>query len=79
LLRHLLTHTSGLPAWRPLYLLAKDREEVIAAIANQPLAYQPGERVVYSDLGFIVLGIMLQNTCRKIIAATLPTRKSSSL
>ena len=68
LLRHLLTHTSGLPAWRPLYLLAKDREEVIAAIANQHLAYQPGERVVYSDLGFIVLGIMLQ----KLTGKSLP-------
>lgn len=68
LLRHLLTHTSGLPAWRPLYLLAKDREEVITAITNHPLEHEPGERVVYSDLGFIVLGFMLQ----RLTGNTLP-------
>jgi serine-type D-Ala-D-Ala carboxypeptidase len=67
-IRHLLTHTSGLPAWRPLYLLAKDRDEVLAAIASQPLEYQPGERVVYSDLGFIVLGVLLQ----KVTGNSLP-------
>jgi serine-type D-Ala-D-Ala carboxypeptidase len=58
--RQLLTHTSGLPAWRPLYLLANNKEEVLTAIANEPLAAQPGERVTYSDLGFIVLGLLLQ-------------------
>jgi CubicO group peptidase (beta-lactamase class C family) len=67
-LRHLLTHTSGLPAWRPLYLLAKDRDEVVAAIRSQPLEYEPGERVVYSDLGFIVLGFLLQ----KLTGNSLP-------
>jgi CubicO group peptidase (beta-lactamase class C family) len=60
-IRQLLTHTSGLPAWRPLYIIASgEKDAAIAAIANQPLAYKPGERVVYSDLGFIVLGFMLQ-------------------
>jgi serine-type D-Ala-D-Ala carboxypeptidase len=59
--RQLLTHTSGLPAWRPLYIIANgERDAAIAAIANQPLAYAPGERVVYSDLGFIALGVLLQ-------------------
>jgi CubicO group peptidase (beta-lactamase class C family) len=64
-LRHLLTHTSGLPAWRPLYLLAKDRETVLAAIGRQQLEHQPGERVIYSDLGFIALGLLLQKLTRK--------------
>ena len=59
--RHLLTHTSGLPAWRPLYLLAGgDRERVPALVAAQPLEQAPGARVVYSDLGFITLGLLLQ-------------------
>jgi CubicO group peptidase (beta-lactamase class C family) len=59
--RQLLTHTSGLPAWRPLYIIANDdKDTVIQAIANEPLAYEPGQRVVYSDLGFIVLGFLLQ-------------------
>ena len=57
----LLAHTSGLPAWRPLYILAAgERERAISAIANLDLEYQPGTRVVYSDLGFIVLGRLLE-------------------
>jgi serine-type D-Ala-D-Ala carboxypeptidase len=59
--RELLTHTSGLPAWRPLYLLAEDEPERAAgAIANLDLEYKPGTRVVYSDLGFISLGMLLE-------------------
>ena len=58
--RELLTHTAGLPAWKALYLLAEDEPERAAgAIANLDLEYKPGTRVVYSDLGFIALGILL--------------------
>jgi serine-type D-Ala-D-Ala carboxypeptidase len=59
-IRELLTHSSGLPAWRPLYLLAEDEPDRAAgAIASLDLEYKPGTRVVYSDLGFIALGILL--------------------
>ena len=59
--REFLTHTSGLPAWRPLYILTEDEPERAAgAIANLDLEYKPGTRVVYSDLGFIALGILLE-------------------
>src|SRR5687767_721922 len=59
--RELLTHTSGLPAWRPLYILAENkRERALGVIANEALEYKPGRRVVYSDLGFIVLGFLLE-------------------
>src|SRR5437764_7821368 len=59
--RHLLTHTSGLPAWLPLYLLAGgDPARTPEVIASQPLERAPGARVVYSDLGFITLGLLLQ-------------------
>ena len=61
-IKQLLTHTSGLPAWRPIYLLAKDKADALTSIAEQELEYAPGERVVYSDLGFIVLGFLLQRT-----------------
>jgi serine-type D-Ala-D-Ala carboxypeptidase len=58
--RALLTHTSGLAAWRPLYLTAPDRDSALAAIASGALVYKTGKRVVYSDLGFIVLGFLLE-------------------
>jgi serine-type D-Ala-D-Ala carboxypeptidase len=59
--RHLLVHTSGLPAWRPLYILSGgEREAVLGAIASEPLEHAPGTRVIYSDLNFIVLGFLLE-------------------
>ena len=67
--RELLTHTSGLPAWRPLYLLAEDEPERAAgAIANLDLEYKPGTRVVYSDLGYIALGILLERMSHQRLA-----------
>ena len=67
--RELLTHTSGLPAWRPLYLLTEDEPERAAgAIANLDLEYKPGTRVVYSDLGYIALGILLERMSHQRLA-----------
>lgn len=64
--RQLLTHTSGLPAWRPLYILAGgERERTLNAIAALELEHEPGTRVVYSDLGFIVLGLLLERLTGK--------------
>lgn len=59
-IHHLLIHTSGLPAWRPYYLVARSGEAYEALIAAEPLAHAPGARVVYSDLGFILLGRILE-------------------
>ncbi len=54
--RHLLTHSSGLPAWRPLYKDAWSAEEAIAQVYATSPETTPGARYVYSDLGFILLG-----------------------
>ncbi|MDH7486439.1 MAG: serine hydrolase [Anaerolineae bacterium] len=53
--RHLLAHTSGLPAWSPLYRLESGQAALQAALSS-PFSYPTGSRVVYSDLGFILLG-----------------------
>lgn len=67
--RHLLTHSSGLPAWRPLYILTKgDRERTLSEIANLELDYTPGSRVIYSDMGFITLGFILERLAGRPIA-----------
>ena len=58
--QHLLTHTSGLPAWEPLYMIADEPGQVLDVIAARPLEQPPGARVVYSDLGFITLGLLAQ-------------------
>ncbi|MGE6257769.1 serine hydrolase domain-containing protein [Heyndrickxia sporothermodurans] len=54
-LRHLLTHTSGLPAHKPFYRESLSKEEYIHRICKEPLISQVGERVTYSDLGLILL------------------------
>lgn len=56
----LLTHTSGLPAWLPLYCLAEgQRENLFPGLARVDLQTRPGERVDYSCVGFVILGLML--------------------
>ena len=68
-IRELLTHTSGLPAWRPLYLLTDDEPDRTAgAIASLDLEYKPGTRVIYSDLGFITLGMLLERLTGRELA-----------
>jgi len=54
-IRNLLTHSSGLPAWRRLYAEATTREEALALVDTTPLLRQPGDTFAYSDLGAIAL------------------------
>jgi len=57
----LLSHTSGLPAWLPLYLDAQEPSCMIRQILNCTLEYEPGSQVVYSCLGFILLGNLIES------------------
>jgi len=57
---HLLTHTSGLPAWRPLYVEVKERSDVVKYLSEINLDYETGRKVVYGCLGYILLGEMIQ-------------------
>jgi CubicO group peptidase (beta-lactamase class C family) len=54
-IRHLLTHSSGLPAWRPLYIETTTRRGAMALVDTTPLTAEPGRVAEYSDLGAIVL------------------------
>jgi CubicO group peptidase (beta-lactamase class C family) len=58
--RHLLTHSSGLPGWRPLFERSAGRDAIVRAARETPLERPPGEASVYSDLGFIVLGDLVE-------------------
>jgi CubicO group peptidase (beta-lactamase class C family) len=59
-IRMLLAHSSGLPAYEKLFLKAGNREELLHAAATVPLAADPGAQAVYSDIGFILLGVALE-------------------
>lgn len=72
--RHLLTHSSGLPAWRGFYerlsptavLPSSSQERAVAEarmlqlIGQEPLLYQRDSRSLYSDLGFMLLGMAIE-------------------
>ena len=58
--RMLLLHDSGLPAHRDFFLQAKTPEAVLARIMAEPLVREPGKEIEYSDLGFILLGQIVQ-------------------
>jgi CubicO group peptidase (beta-lactamase class C family) len=74
--RHLLSHCSGLPAWRPYYKEISQIERrggrinflatpgakahVYQEIHRERLEAAPGTRVLYSDLGFMLLGAAIE-------------------
>jgi len=68
-LRHLLTHTSGLPAWIPFYLETSGYDAVIARTAAMAADASPGSQAVYSDLGFILLGEVARRALGKPLDA----------
>lgn len=63
--RHLLTHTSGLPGWHPLYAWGEGKARALETISELNLHARPGERVEYSCLGFIVLGHLIEEISGK--------------
>jgi beta-N-acetylhexosaminidase len=66
-IRHLLTHSSGLPAHKDYFLTIHSEREAIANICKESLEYEPGTKTVYSDLGFILLGEILERATGRTI------------
>jgi CubicO group peptidase (beta-lactamase class C family) len=67
--RHLLAHTSGLPAYEQFFLRARKKSHVIEEAMALPLEEPPGHKVVYSDVGFILLGEILERVARTPLGA----------
>jgi CubicO group peptidase (beta-lactamase class C family) len=78
-LRMLLAHSSGLPAYIKLFQTAHTKQELLRQALQVPLVAAPGERAEYSDIGFILLGEILEQIiqepldrfCRREIFAPL--------
>lgn len=66
-IRHLLLHTSGLPAFRIYVDVFTTRHEIIQAVRDEPLINGVGSRYVYSDLGFILLAEIIEQVSGKRI------------
>ncbi len=58
--RNLLLHNSGLKAWMPFTQFCTTRKQVIDTIMSTGLEYETGKAYVYSDLNFIVLGLIAE-------------------
>src|SRR2546427_1952943 len=77
--RHLLTHTSGLPAFKEYWRTSKSKQDTLARIFVEPLEYEPGTKEIYSDLGIILVaeiierltGRTLEDLAKSFIFATL--------
>lgn len=61
-IKHLLTHTSGLPAWYPFYAKKYKKEGFVDDLLDilAPLTIIPNEKVEYSDINFILLGKIVE-------------------
>lgn len=65
-INHLLSHTSGLPAHKPYFLeliqipFESRRKYIEEKILSEKLCFYPGEKSLYSDLGFILLGFIIE-------------------
>lgn len=59
-IRHLLTHTAGLYEWYPMYYRAHTKEETYKLIGELPLHFPVGQQRKYSDLGFTILGEIIE-------------------
>ena len=63
--RHLMTHTSGLPPFKEYWRTSKGKADTLRMIFAEALEYEPGSKVVYSDLGIILMAEIIQRLTGK--------------
>jgi beta-N-acetylhexosaminidase len=63
--RHLLTHTSGLPPFKEYWRSSKSKQGTLDRIFAEPLDYEPGTKEVYSDLGIILMAEIIERLTGK--------------
>jgi len=68
-IKHLLTHTAGLPAWKRYYLNYKGQETILKQIYKEDLVYSPGSLNLYSDLGIILTQKIIEVITQKPLNA----------
>jgi CubicO group peptidase (beta-lactamase class C family) len=71
--RDLLAHCSGLTAYLPFFRDYRGRVEFERAICELPLEYPPRTQSIYSDLGFMLLGFILEDIARQPLADQFAT------
>jgi CubicO group peptidase (beta-lactamase class C family) len=69
--RHLLSHTAGLVQWQPLYYHAANSAQTYGVIRDMPLEWGVGDARHYSDLGFMLLGYIVERVSGQSLDAFL--------
>lgn len=70
-INHLLYHNSGLPDYRPYYKdlellpFGQRKEALHNLLVNEPRSHPIGDRVLYSDIGFMILAWVVEHLCSK--------------
>lgn len=64
-IRHLLSHSSGLPAFHHYYSINGTASSRLDSVIHTDLEYIPGEKTVYSDIGMILLGLIIEQVSEK--------------
>jgi CubicO group peptidase (beta-lactamase class C family) len=67
-LRHLLLHRSGFPPFRRFFQFCKNAEEMLDSVFATPLIARPGDSTVYSDLGMITLGKVVEAVTQETLS-----------
>lgn len=57
---HLLTHSAGIDWWAPLFKELQGKDAYVKRIVGMDLVYEPGTKSLYSDLGVVLLGEILE-------------------
>ncbi|MGH6966993.1 MAG: serine hydrolase, partial [Phenylobacterium sp.] len=77
-LKHLLTHTSGIPSYTAIpgffaqqARLDKTPDEIIALTRDKPLEFQPGSKYAYDNTGYVLLGYVVEKVSGQPYAAYL--------
>jgi CubicO group peptidase (beta-lactamase class C family) len=67
-IRHLLAHTSGIKSYTELKRVMEDEperefnhQEMLDMVQNEPLAFEPGTAHAYSNTGYYLLGMIIEN------------------
>lgn len=76
--RNLLIHNSGLPAWRA-FKDQPDADSAIRLALETFFSYPLGERVVYSDVGLILLGLAVSRLAGSPLNAVISERVTQPL
>ena len=67
-IKNLLLHNSGLPSWKKFWGVYDNPEDIFNTIYNSELEYETGTKTIYSDLGLITLGKIIEKVSGKSLS-----------